>query len=62
MSRKAIQEALGLKHTGSFREIYLEPALRAQLIEMKYPNKPNHPKQRYSITDLGKKFLKDENN
>src|SRR5690606_8587395 len=38
ISRKEIQEALELKHSGNFRENYLEPALAESLIRMKYPD------------------------
>lgn len=61
MSRKQIQEALELKHEGNFRENYLEPALKEQYIEMKYPNSPNHPRQKYLVTEKGT-ALKDEFN
>lgn len=57
MSRQEIQDALELKHTGNFRENYLEPALAEGLIQMKFPNTPNHPKQKYVITQKGKMFL-----
>lgn len=57
MSRKEIQIALQLKHEGNFRENYLEPALAKELVEMKYPDSPNHPKQRYLLTDKGQKLL-----
>jgi len=53
MSRKMIQETLELKHEGNFRENYLEPALTNGYIEMKYPDSPNHPKQRYLLTKKG---------
>ena len=53
MSRKEIQQALELKHEGNFRENYLEPALAAGVITMKYPDSPNHPKQRYLLTAKG---------
>lgn len=53
MSRKEIQQALELKHEGNFRENYLEPALAEAVIEMKYPDSPNHPKQRYLTTEKG---------
>ncbi len=61
MSRKEMQQALELKHEGNFRENYLEPALADAIIEMKYPDSPNHPKQKYLITEKGieiKKQLK----
>ncbi|MFA5297577.1 MAG: ATP-binding protein, partial [Lutibacter sp.] len=53
MSRKAIQDVLELKHEGNFRENYLEPALKDEYIQMKYPDSPNHPKQRYLLTPIG---------
>lgn len=58
MSRKDIQIALQLKHEGNFRENYLEPALKDELIQMKYPDSPNHPRQRYLLTEKGEKILK----
>ncbi|MEX0811220.1 MAG: DUF4062 domain-containing protein [Chitinophagales bacterium] len=57
MSRKDIQKALQLKHEGNFRENYLEPALVQGLIQMKYSNSPNHPKQRYLLTKKGIEVL-----
>lgn len=53
MSRIELQEELGLKDRRNFRENYLEPALADAIIEMKYPDSPNHPKQKYLITDKG---------
>jgi hypothetical protein len=53
MSRKEIQDALELKHIGNFRENYLEPALTDAVIEMKYPDSPNHPRQKYLVTEKG---------
>jgi len=29
------------------------PALEYEVIEMKYPNTPNHPKQKYRLTAKG---------
>lgn len=56
MRRKEIQQALELKHEGNFRENYLEPALEIGVIEMKYPDSPNHPKQKYLVTEKGKEI------
>jgi hypothetical protein len=53
LSRKEIQQVLGLKHKGNFRENYLEPALEQEVIRMKHPDSPNHPKQRYILTEKG---------
>jgi hypothetical protein len=56
MSRKEIQELLELKHSANFRENYLEPALADEVIEMKYLDSPNHPKQKYLVTERGKEI------
>jgi ATP-dependent DNA helicase RecG len=53
MSRKEIQELLELRHSANFRENYLEPALEIGVIEMKYPDSPNHPRQKYLVTEKG---------
>ncbi|MEP6262521.1 MAG: Fic family protein [Gillisia sp.] len=58
MSRKEMQQALELKHVGNFRENYLEPAIADAVIEMKYPDSPNHPKQKYLITEKGSEIKK----
>ncbi|HOJ12742.1 MAG TPA: hypothetical protein PK733_19425 [Clostridiales bacterium] len=49
---------LKLKDAEYFRKSYLKPALLSGLIEMTIPNKPKSSKQKYRITDLGKKVLK----
>lgn len=53
MSRAEIQEILGLKDPKNFRENYLDPAIAEGIIKMKYPDSPNHPKQRYLLTEKG---------
>lgn len=57
MERQGIQDKLSLKDRKNFRENHLEPALSGGYIEMKYPDKPNHPKQKYLITEKGKNAL-----
>ncbi|MHB8762844.1 MAG: Fic family protein [Deferrisomatales bacterium] len=57
LSRAALQEALGLLHRDNFTEAYLKPALAAGLIEMTLPDKPNSSKQRYRLTDAGRRWL-----
>lgn len=37
MSRRQIQDALGLKHEDHFRNAYLTPALKTGLVEMTLP-------------------------
>ena len=44
-SRKQLQEALGLKAEENFRKLYLEPALKAGVIEMTIPDKPRSSRQ-----------------
>ena len=58
MSRQQIQESLGLKHARHFREVYLEPTLRAGLVEMTIPDKPRSSKQRYRLTPAGRRYLR----
>lgn len=58
MSRRQLQTALELKHKGNFRTKYLEPALEKGYIKMKFPESPNHSKQKYLITQKGNEVLK----
>ena len=58
LSRTELQEALGLKHRDSFVEAYLQPALDANLIEMTIRDKPRSSKQKYRLTEKGRKILK----
>lgn len=44
---------LGLKDRESFMNVYLNPALKERFVRMKYPDKPNHPRQRYLLTVKG---------
>ena len=53
MSRQAIQSELQIKHDDYFRTEYISPALSSGLIEMTYPEIPNHPRQRYRLTTKG---------
>jgi len=53
MTRVEIQKALQLKHDDYFRTQYVLPAIEYGVIEMKYPNTPNHPKQKYRLTAKG---------
>jgi len=46
-STRELMLMLGLKHRPTFRENYLLPALKAGLIEMTVPDKPNSRKQKY---------------
>ncbi|MFH1956972.1 MAG: ATP-binding protein [bacterium] len=58
LSRKELQEKLGLKGQANFRERYLEPVLASELVEMTQPDSPKSPTQKYRLTEKGKKYLK----
>lgn len=53
MSRSQIQQALGLRDQGHFREHYLIPALRDGIVEMTIPEKPKSSRQQYRLTAKG---------
>ena len=46
-------KVLGLKDRESFMKVYLNPVLKERFVRMKYPDKPNHPRQRYMLTAKG---------
>ena len=58
VTRQHLQEALGLKHEDHFRSAYLQPALRAGLVEMTIPDKPRSRSQRYRLTPAGRRYLR----
>ena len=58
MSRQEIQDELGLKDRRNFRENFLDPALEIGVIELKYLDSPNHPRQKYLLTDKGSEIKK----
>ena len=58
VGRDALQQAVGLKARKNFRQLYLAPAIDAGLIEMTIPDKPRSSKQKYRLTEKGRKVLK----
>jgi hypothetical protein len=58
MTRKAIQDSMKLTDRVNFMLSYLQPAIEQGFVSMKYPESPNHPKQRYLLTQKGKKIIK----
>ena len=58
LSRKEIQEKLGLLDRKNFAEKYLNPALDAQVLEMTLPDKPRSSAQKYRLSEFGKSYLK----
>lgn len=47
LSALELMKRLGLSHRPTFRKNYLDPALRANLIERTIPDRPNSSRQRY---------------
>lgn len=46
-TRKELMEKLNINDLKYFKMEFLQPALRDGLIELVYPDKPNHPRQKY---------------
>lgn len=44
-----LQEKLGFRDRIHFRKAYLLPLLEQGVLKLKYPDKPNHPEQRYLL-------------
>lgn len=59
IKRSDLQEALGMRHRESFVNNYLDPAIEKGFIRMKFPNNPNHPYQRYMLTEKGFELKKE---
>lgn len=58
MTRSQLQKALGLEGRANFLRLYLFPALKAGLVEMTIPDKPNSRLQKYRLTQQGDAYLK----
>ncbi|MDE5788482.1 MAG: hypothetical protein K2H79_08095 [Bacteroidaceae bacterium] len=50
LSLKMLMERIGLKHRPTFLENYITPAFEAGILKVLYPDKPNHPRQKYLLT------------
>lgn len=53
LSLKGLMERVGLKHRPAFWENYITPALEAGVLRMLFPDRPNHPGQKYLLTAKG---------
>ncbi len=53
LSLKRLMEKVGLKHRPTFIENYINPAVETGILKILYPDKPNHPKQKYLLTAKG---------
>ena len=61
-SVREIMSFLMLKDRVNFLYKYLTPALEEGLVSMKYPDNPKHPKQKYMLTEKGRKILENRMN
>ena len=50
-SVKDLINLFGLSDVRKFRKNYIQPALAEGAIERLYPDRPNHPKQKYRLTE-----------
>ena len=57
LGRNELMLKPGLKDRLHFVREYLSPALKAGLIEMTIPDKPNSRLQKYRLTEAGRAFL-----
>ena len=53
LSLKVLMEEVGLKHRPTFLENYINPASELGFLKVLYPDKPNHPRQKYLLTAKG---------
>ena len=56
MSAAEMMSGLSLAHRATFRKNYLRPSLELGFLEMKYPENPKHPGQRYRLTAKGRRM------
>jgi hypothetical protein len=59
LSTPELMQHMGLKHRFSFRTLYLIPAIKAKMIEMIFPDKPNTENQKYKLSELGHFVLRE---
>ena len=57
-SVKDLINLLGLNDVRKFRKNYIHPALAEGAIERMYPDQPNHPKQKYRLTEAAREWKK----
>lgn len=53
MPLKELMEKVGLKHRPTFLGNYINPAFEAGFLKVLYPDTPNHPRQKYLLTEKG---------
>ena len=58
MTALELADLCSLKNIRHFRKFYLNPALADGAIERLYPDTPNHPQQKYRLTEAAKEWKK----
>lgn len=53
LSLRVLMEKVGIKHRPTFLENYITPAYKAGFLRVLYPDKRNHPRQKYLLTAKG---------
>ncbi len=53
LSLKVLMEEVGLKHRPTFLENYINPAFEVGFLRVLYPDKSDHPRQKYLLTAKG---------
>lgn len=61
MSVKEMMLSVGLKDRVNFMKNYLNPAIQEDVLRLLYPDKPNHPRQKYLLTVKGLAIFNDIN-
>lgn len=54
-STKEMMSLVGITRRPTFRDMYLSPAIEKGMVEMTIPNSPNHPNQKYRLTEKCKR-------
>ena len=57
LSRSELEKALGLKRASGYLNRTIAKLQAHRLIEFTIPDKPNHPEQKFKITERGVVFM-----
>lgn len=60
MGLSEIMTIFELRSPKRFRENYLNPAIADGAVERLYPDRPNHPKQKYRLTEAAREWKKNQ--
>ena len=55
-----IMTAMKLKDRKSFKSTYIDEAIDKKFVKMLYPDRPNHPRQKYYLTVKGLALLNND--